>query len=428
MTLARPRVLVLAQSLPYPPHSGVANRTFNVLRQLRIAYDVDLVAFYRMNHHPDPAARVAARSALERIATDVAEATPIPSEHSTLRKVWDHVRSLVTGRAYTYYEYQSGAFAEGLHTVLRTRTPDLVHLDSLDLHGWLPALPRVPIACTHHNIESLLLRRYANGLAVPLRQYLRLQADRLEQLEREVCPQLALNVMASDVDARSLQALAPRAATLVVPNGTDADYFQPNGGTSVAGRVSFVGPTYSFPNRDAVEYLLRDIWPRVRAEERAAALHLIGRGAAADEKRYAAEPGVTPLGHLPDIRPTLTSTRCCVVPIRIGGGTRLKILDAWAMGKAVVSTSIGCEGLDAVDGENILVRDTPETFAEAVVTVLRDERLRSRLEQSARRTATETYSWNVVGRRLRSAYDELLGCAPDADRASVASPSEAPCP
>ena len=428
MTLARPRVLVLSQSLPYPPHSGVANRTFNVLRQLRVAYDVDLVAFFRVNHHLDRAARAAAQSALERVAANVADPTPIPSEHSTLRKIWDHLRSIITGRAYTYYEYQSHAFAERLRAVVRSRTPDLVHLDSLDLHGWLPDVPHVPVACTHHNIESLLLRRYASGLAVPLRQYLRMQADRLERLEQTVCPRLALNVMASDVDAGSMRTLAPGAATLVVPNGTDTDYFQPNGGASVPGRVSFVGPTYSFPNRDAVEFLLRDIWPLVHAEDRAATLHLIGRGAAADEKRYAAEPGVTPLGHLPDIRPALADTRCCVVPIRIGGGTRLKILDAWAMGKAVVSTSIGCEGLDAVDGENILVRDTPEAFASAVMAVLRDEQLRSRLGQNARRTATETYSWDVLGRRLRSAYDELLGCAPDASRVTVASPSEAPCP
>ena len=428
MTLVRPRVLVLSQSLPYPPHSGVANRTFNVLRQLRVAYDVDVVAFCRVNHHPDRAARGAARNALERIVASVAEPTPIPSEHSRLRKIWDHLRSLITGRAYTYYEYQSDAFAERLRAVLRSRTPDLVHLDSLDLHRWLPDLPRVPVACTHHNIESQLLRRYASGLAVPWRQYLRLQAERLERLERDWCPRLALNVMTSDVDTQTLRGLAPRATTLVVPNGTDADYFQPNGGESVAGRVSFVGPTYSFPNRDAVEFLLRDIWPRVRAADRAATLHLIGRGAAADEKRYAAEPGVAPLGHLSDIRPTLADTRCCVVPIRIGGGTRLKILDAWAMGKAVVATSIGCEGLHAVDGENILVRDTPEAFAEAVVAVLRDERLRARLEQNARRTATETYSWTVVGRRLRAAYDELLGCAPDADRATLASSSEVKCP
>jgi glycosyltransferase involved in cell wall biosynthesis len=425
---ARPRLLFLAQSLPYPPHSGVANRTLNVLRQLRPAFEIDLVAFSRTNHQRDRAAREAAWHALRHVAAWVAEPTPIPNEQSTPRKLWDHLRSVVSGRAYTYYEYESRAFADRLRAVLRTRRPDLVHLDSLgDLHGWLPALPRVPIACTHHNIESALLRRYAGGLPFPLRLYLRLQADRLEQLERDLCPQVALNVMTSDVDARTLRAIARGAATFVVPNGTDTDYFQPSGDASVAGRVTVVGPTYSFPNRDAVEFLLKDIWPRVRAADRAAALHLIGRGAVADQARYAAAPGVAPLGHVPDIRPALGEARCAVVPIRIGGGTRLKILDAWAMGKAVVSTSIGCEGLDVVDGENILVRDTPEAFAEAVVEVLRDARLRSRLEQNARRTAVETYSWSVVGRRLRAAYDELLGCAPPVSRATAASPSEAPC-
>ncbi len=156
-----------------------------------------------------------------------------------------------------------------------------------------------------------------------------------------------------------------------------------------------MGPTYSHPNRDAVEFLLQDIWPRIRALEAPATLQLIGRNADVDRARYGASLGVSPLGSVSDIRPMLAAARCCVVPIRIGGGTRLKILDAWAMGKAIVSTSIGCEGLDAVDGENILVRDPPDAFADAVA--------------NARRTAIETYSWSVVGRRLRAAYNELLG-------------------
>ena len=406
----RPRVLFLAQCLPYPPHSGVANRTFNILKQLQVAYDVDLVAFSRANHQPDGAAREAARCALQSAVAVVAEPTPIPNEHSTLRRIWDHVRSIVSGRMYTYYEYQSGAFADRLHAVLRARTPDLVHLDSLDLHRWLPDLPRVPIACTHHDIDSELLRLRARRLdGALMRHYLLLQADRAERLQRELCPQLALNVMMSAVDERRLQELAPGATTAVVPNGTDTDYFHPNGAASVAGRVAFVGPTYSFPNRDAVEFLLQDIWPRVRERDRAASLGLIGRNTPADRARFGAEPGVTPLGYVPDIRPPLAEARCCVVPIRVGGGTRIKILDAWAMGKAVVSTSIGCEGLDVTDGENILVRDSAEALADGVLQVLHDHQLRSRLERSGRRTATETYSWSMVGQRLRSAYDDLLG-------------------
>lgn len=404
-----PRVLVLSQCLPYPPHSGVANRTYNVLRQLSRAYDVDLLAFARVNHQPDAAARSAARDALAAIASFVAEPIPVPNEQSTARRLWDHLRSLMTGRAYTYYEYDSDTFGLRLRTLLDAQRYDLVHLDSLDLHRWIPDLPNVPIACTHHNLESALLRRYAHGLSPAIvRKYVLLQARRLEALERDICPRLALNVMVSGLDATGLRAVAPGAVTTVVPNGTDIEYFQPREGT-VAGRIAFVGPTYSFPNRDAVEFFLDEIWTSVRRRTPQASLHLIGRNAPEDRARYGAVPGVTPLGHVADIREPLGQASCCVVPIRIGGGTRLKILDAWAMGKAIVSTPVGCEGLEAIDGENILVRDTPDSFAAAVSEVLRNDALRAHLEQNARRTAVDVYAWDRVGQRLHDAYDRLLG-------------------
>ena len=288
--------------------------------------------------------------------------------------------------------------------------PDLVHVEGRDLHRSLRNLPSVPIACTHQDIESDLLRRRAHRLTnIAARHYFLLQADRVERLERELCPQFALNVMMSEVDARKLRALAPGAVTVVVPNGTDTDYFQPNGTTPLPGRVTFVGPTASHPNRDALEFLLQDIWPQVLAVDRAASLQLIGRSTPADQARYSLEPGVNAVGHVADLRPLLAEAACCVVPTRIGGGTRLKILDAWAMGKAVVSTSIGCEGLDAVDGENILIRDTPAAFAAAVLAVLGNAQLRERLERNGRRTATQSYSWNSVGQHLRAAYDQLIG-------------------
>jgi len=104
----------------------------------------------------------------------------------------------------------------------------------------------------------------------------------------------------------------------------------------------------------------------------------------------------------------LAEAACCVVPIRVGGGTRLKILDAWAMGKAVVSTSIGCEGLDAVDGENLLIRDAPAAFADAVLELLNDSAKRSRLETYARETAVTRYAWDTVGETLRTAYRAII--------------------
>ncbi len=212
----------------------------------------------------------------------------------------------------------------------------------------------------------------------------------------------------SELDATKLKVLAPKSRTTVVPNGVDTEYFIAHSSQPLPGRIVFVGPTYVFPNREAIDYFLLDIWPRVRAVEPAASLELIGRCSEGDRVRYERHTGVTCAGYLAGIRPHVAKACCFVVPIRVGGGTRLKILDAWAMGKAVVSTPIGCEGLNAADGENILIRDTPEGFTEGILQVLFDRKLRSRLGANGRQTAEKIYSWNVVGSNMRKQYRRLL--------------------
>jgi glycosyltransferase involved in cell wall biosynthesis len=174
--------------------------------------------------------------------------------------------------------------------------------------------------------------------------------------------------------------------------------------TAVPGRLVFLGSPLTFPNHDAVEYLLRDIWPRINSRQPSVNLQIIGRCAEPDRVRFQSFSQVTCLGYVTDIRSSVAEACCCVVPIRVGGGTRIKILDAWAMGRPVVSTSVGCEGLDAVDGENILIRDTPDSFADAVLDVVSNPELQSHLAANARKTAEESYSWNVIGRRLRAHY------------------------
>jgi glycosyltransferase involved in cell wall biosynthesis len=162
-----------------------------------------------------------------------------------------------------------------------------------------------------------------------------------------------------------------------------------------------------YPNRDAVEYFLAEIWPRVRQAVPNASLELVGKTPDALKPSFLAHPRVTCQGYVPDVRPHLAAAACSVVPIRIGGGTRLKILDSWAMGKAVVSTSVGCEGLRAVDGENIMIRDDAGGFADAVVRVLEDAALRDRLGAAGRRTAEKWYSWGTIGDQLIAAYRGL---------------------
>jgi glycosyltransferase involved in cell wall biosynthesis len=133
----------------------------------------------------------------------------------------------------------------------------------------------------------------------------------------------------------------------------------------------------------------------------------VGRAATAELRRFADDPALRLTGYVEDVRPYVHRAKCFIVPLRVGGGTRLKILDAWAMGAAVVSTSVGCEGLAAVDGENILIADTVDEFAAAMARVLRDDRLRASIGSNARRTAVERYSWDVLGVAMRELYMTL---------------------
>ena len=406
----RPRILFLSQCLPYPPNSGVTNRTYHILEQLGAEFDVTLLAYSRRGHQPDEDSREEARRMLARVVNRVGAAASIPGEWSTIRRGFDHLRATVSGRPYTFFEYDSGRFRTELGHLVRGAAFDLIHLDSIDLYRWLKELPRVPTTCTHHSVESLLLRLQAQRVrSRVLARYVMYQADLLERVEQRLCPRFSLNLMMSQADAARLRALAPSANTVVVPNGVDTAHFKPMPeARAVPGRIVFVGGTAMFPNRDALEYLLRDIWPSICRAQPQASLHVIGSSPAADRARFGSEPCVTVLGLVPDIRPHLAQASCCVVPLRVGGGTRLKILDAWGMGKAVVSTSIGCEGLDAVDDKNILVRDEAGAFADAVVHVLANSVLRARLGMNARNTAETHYDWTVVGQGLRREYWRIM--------------------
>lgn len=407
---SRPSLLFLSHCLPYPPDSGVKIRTFNVLKQLQKDFDVTVLMFSRRVHQPDGTSREAAWRALRATGLDAFEPLVVASDASRSRMIWDHLRSVITHRAYTFYQYRSTAFRRQLRVALSQRGHQLIHLDSINLHGTLADLPSRPTVCTHHDVESHAVRQSAAlATSAPVRKYILYQAGLVEQTERALCPRFATNLVMSELDRQRLTTLAPGAKVAVAPNGVDTTFFTPSlNGAEPTGRVVFVGHTSFPPNRDAVEFFLADIWPRVRARRPSATLHLVGRAAAADRARFAAQPAVLAHDYVPDVRPHLAQADCSVVPIRFGGGTRIKILDAWAMGRAVVSTSVGCEGLHAVNGENILVCDEPAAFADAVTEVLTNAELRSRLGEAGRRTVEELYSWDRVGAGIRDLYRQLV--------------------
>ncbi len=405
MQAIRPRLLFLCQNLPFPPDGGVQIRSWHTLRLLAREFDVTALCFYRAATRGSERAVAEGLRGMREVAT-AAEAFPIPHEHARARLLADHLRSVLSGRAYTVFTYESRAFRRRLEEVLGERRFDLVHVDSLDLAAYLPALAPLPVVCAHHNVESALLRRRAAHEGPARRAYLRLQAGRTEREERRWCPRVALNVAVSDDDAAELKRIAPGSRVAVMPNGVDTATLVP--GTGRQEGIVFVGGATWRPNEDGMRWFCRDVLPRLRARGVDAPVRWIGRASAAQRDEFRQRYGVEATGFVADVRPYVQGAACFVAPLRFGGGTRLKILDAWAMGKAVVSTSQGCEGLDARDGENLLVRDDAEAFADAVCDVLTDAGLAHRLGERARRTVVERYDWEVVGRPMLDEYRRLL--------------------
>ena len=325
-----------------------------------------------------------------------------------MRLLWDHLRSIVSSatlRSLRSREHwlRGGACAGNSRPVRF----DLVHFDSMDLQRFFPLVRHLPTVCNHHNAESVLLhRRVARELGARA-WYMRHQAALLARAESALLPQFDLNVMVSDVDTALLRELAPSARFTTIPNGVDTGYFAPSRNGLGAGCV-FVGGTTWFPNLDGLEWFAAEILPRMRESGLGAPVEWVGRVTDAERARFAALPGVRFSGYVDDIRPHVHAAACFIAPLRVGGGTRLKILDAWAMGMPVVATSIACEGLDAVHGENILVADDVAGFVRETARVLADPALGARLGAAARATAEREYSWDVLGMKLRRQYHRAI--------------------
>lgn len=400
----RPTMLFLCQNLPYPPDAGAHIRSFHTLRILSQRFEVSVFCFYRRAVRASARAVAAGVSGLKRYATHV-EVFPIPQDGRPMRYVHDHLRSVFGGRAYTRWVYESQAFRSSLDRVLQRERFTLVHLDSLDLVAYAPGLLSLPLVCAHHNIESSLLRRRAEVATGLRRGYLKLQGRLTEKEERVWCPRMKLNVVVSQVDARRLATRSPESEIIVMPNGVDTKALSPQEGGERRGIV-FVGGYTWFPNRDGMEYFAEDILPLIRRRHPNELVTWIGRAGNDVQERFA-RLGIRMTGYVEDIRPFMHRAACVVVPLRIGGGTRLKILDAWALGKAVVSTNIGAEGLALAEGQNILLADDPRGFAEAVCKVLESPGLRKRLEEGGRATAVDLFDWQVLAGPMLERYMKL---------------------
>jgi glycosyltransferase involved in cell wall biosynthesis len=271
-----------------------------------------------------------------------------------------------------------------------------------------------------HNVEAEIWRRHAETHQGRMTFGLYdTQHRRMLVYEDSALQRFDGILTVSDADRKTLTRLYPDAGAKpmwVIPTGVDTEYFAPDGTAASDARLVFAGSMDWLPNEDAMRFFCHDVLPLIRAEEPRARLSIVGRAPTA-AVRALADEHIEVTGTVADVRPFMRKAAVHVVPLRIGGGTRLKIFEAMAMGQAVVSTTIGAEGLPVTDGEHVLIADGPRAFADAVVSLLRDARRRQTLSAAARQLVLERYDWSAAAEVLDAALTQCATRSPYAVKA-----------
>jgi len=400
-------LLWLNAGILLPLDKGGKLRTWHLMRHLARHHEISYLSF------SDASETGADRRGMGEVASDLVTIPRSEPAKGTVKFYLHASRYLVDRVPYAVAKYRSAAYRRAIEQLLNDRQFDAIVCDFLPPVVNLPDKLPCPAILFTHNVESEIWRRHAeNAGNRAARLLLSEQRRRMARFERDALSRFDLVLAVSDTDRQTFGRLYPgalRTPAHVVQTGVDTAYFAPVSGTSPGRRAHlvFTGSMDWLPNEDAMQYFVREILPRIRQVEPEATLSIIGRSPTPAVKRLADIAGIEVTGRVDDVRPHIAAGAVYVVPLRIGGGTRLKIFEAMAMGKAVVSTTVGAEGLPVTPGGNIVIADEPARFAQAVIHLIRDQDARVRVETAARRLVVERYDWSAVARDFEEALSRV---------------------
>ena len=411
----------LSHFIPYPARGGAAQRSFHLMQEAARHHRITLVAFNRPVQ--DAAMLAESRRAFECFCHRV-EFWEVPLAWREPRWWIQLALAPLYRWPHSALTYKSEETARRWKALLDEFPQALVHIDSSDLAVFIEPALRFPTLLNHHNCDSAMASRRASLEGNPIKKLvLRHQAGKLAAVEAALTHRVALNLTVSVEDSSRLREINPLAETRLVENGTDVEYFYPQNHLLEERTIVFAASLRWYPNQSALAFFDREIWPLIK--RRCPGVRFIVAGQKPPEflVRWAkADQAIEFVPAPEDIRPCIARGAVYICPILDGGGSRLKILDAMAMGKAIVSTTVGAEGLRYLAGKHMLIADDPQHFADSVVTLIGDSSLRSTLASNARRLAIEEYSWRVIGNNLADAYAEAsskVDIHPEADRPPV---------
>ena len=388
----RPSVLAVTSEVPWPLNSGGHLRTFHLLRTLTARFDVRLVAPAQGNDEE-------ARAALEGAGVTL-RLVPV-SARSHLSEAVKVATSAVRREPYVLFaRHRRREVWRALAAEAARRRPEVLYLDHLDSLVYADAVPDVPVVIDLHNVYSRLARRAADEVPGRVRRRYLAGEARLLAAREAVAARKAHTIMAvSDDDGRYFSSLGA-ARVVVVPNGVDCSSYAATSAVRPGPpTLLYVGALDWPPNASAARLLATGVLAAVRQRVPAAHVTIVGKNPPPEVLALArSQPHVEVAGNVRDVVPYFRSAHVLAVPLEAGGGTRLKILEAFAAGLPVVSTPVGCEGIDGIHDEHLLVADRPQ-FADAIVRVLLDPAAARERADRAQQLAQQFYDWSVVGRR-----------------------------
>lgn len=399
------KLLFLTPDLPYPPHQGAAIRTFNLIKNLAPHYEIHLLSFIQGRD-------VSGRT--EPLADYCASIASVPSPHrSTARRA---ISVLFSPSPDMALRLPSSEFADALRVSLSRERFDFVQIEAIEMAQYglavknMPVSPKPLVVFDDINAEYLLQKRaFETDARQPSRWlaalYSYIQWRKLQRYEAHACRQLDRVVVVSEADAKALQSLVTALQCAVVANGVDTDFFCPREAEDSDTTLVFTGKMDFRPNVDAVLWFTREVLPLIRREVPQASLNIVGRNPHARLQYLQGSPNVVLTGYVDDVRPYIAEAAVYVVPLRVGGGTRLKLLEAMSMARAIVSTSLGCEGIAVHPDRELVIADDPVSFAQAVVRLIRDRERRAELGVSARKLAVARHDWRHITPLLERVYE-----------------------
>lgn len=415
------RILWLSHFIPYPPKGGMLLRSYNLLKQTAAENSVTLVALAREDTMSGMYSTFADALADSQLALDcVCEevelvATDVGKEGASGARV--ALTSLLRWSPYSVDWFSCENFRAAVDRQLANDW-DVIVADTVSLAQFLPSAAEGLLVMDHHNIESDMMLTRAKRERNPLKKaYFFTEYLRLVSYERRECPKYDLHITCSDVDSELLRTKIPSIRVETVPNGVDLSYFKvgaPQADSTPSSPKSaglvFVGGQGWYPNSDAMKFFAFEVWPLLKKIRPDVTFDLIGKNPSGDLLGLSErDPTFRVHGFVDDIREIVADAAIYVCPIRDGGGTKLKVLDAFSMGKAMVAHPKAVEGIDVEAGENVVLAESASHFANEIANLLADHDRIMRLSSNARALVENSYSFDAIGRDFRLRLNQMVG-------------------